>query len=54
MNDILEFISDMRELQALYNADDLRAIDFESKLFKYEKQFEQFELDAAPTEEFFQ
>lgn len=54
MNDILEFISDIKELQSLYKADDLREIDFDSKLFKYTKQFEQFEQDMALEAELFQ
>jgi hypothetical protein len=35
MQDILVFISELKELQTLYNTDDLRNYDFETKIQKY-------------------
>lgn len=43
MNDIMEFIEDLKELQQLYHTGELRNFDFESKLFKFEKQMSDFE-----------
>lgn len=43
MNDIIEFIDEIKSLQALYNEGELRNFDFESVLSKYERQFAQFE-----------
>lgn len=49
MNDILEFIDELKELQALYNNGDLRNFDFERMIQKYERQVDQYEsaMDAA-------
>ena len=44
MNDILEFIDELKELQALYHSGDLRDFDFNTKIQKYQRQVEQFEL----------
>ena len=43
MNDIFEFISELKEMQALYHEGDLRNYDFESKIQKYERMIEEFE-----------
>lgn len=43
MNDIFEFISDLEELQALYNTGELRNFDFESIKSKYNSTIERFE-----------
>jgi|TARA_A200000113_G_C8724341_1_gene309460 hypothetical protein len=43
MNDILEFISDLREMQHLYNEGELRNYDFETKISKHLKVVESFE-----------
>ena len=49
MNDILDFIDELKELKALYNSGDLRNFDFENKIQKYERQVDQYEaaMDAA-------
>jgi hypothetical protein len=45
MNDILDFISELKELETLYNTGDLRNFDFQYKIQKYERMVEQFEAD---------
>jgi len=45
MNDILEFIDELKELQTLYNSGDLRDFDFNTKIQKYERQVAQFEAE---------
>lgn len=48
MNDILEFIDDLKELHVLYKQGDIRDFDFANKIQKYERQVEEFEraMDA--------
>ena len=43
MTDILEFIDELKELQALYHSGDLRDFDFNTKIQKYEREVERFE-----------
>lgn len=43
MVDILEFIDELKELQALYHSGDLRDFDFNTKIQKYERVIEAFE-----------
>ena len=43
MNDILEFIDELKELQSLYHSGDLRDFDFNTKIQKYERQMAKFE-----------
>jgi hypothetical protein len=43
MVDILEFIDELKELQALYHSGDLRDFDISTKIQKYERQFAEFE-----------
>jgi hypothetical protein len=43
MNDILEFIDDLKELQELYAQGDLREFDFNLKIQKYEREVARFE-----------
>lgn len=38
MVDVLEFIDELKELQALYHSGDLRDFDFETKIQKFERQ----------------
>jgi hypothetical protein len=45
MNDIFEFIDDLKELQKLYVLGDMQYIDFQEKISKYENQIDQFELE---------
>ena len=45
MNDIIDFIDELKELQALYNTGDLRNFDFDRMVQKYERQAEAY--DAA-------
>ena len=45
MNDIFDFISELKELKELYNTGDLRNFDFETKIQKYERQIESFEQE---------
>jgi len=55
MNDLVEFIQDLRELQHLYATGDICYIDFQEKIAKYqdivdtfEQQFEsEFEAEHA-------
>lgn len=53
MNDILEFIDELKELQALYNTGELRNFDFATKISKYERDVSHFEQAMAP-KDFFQ
>jgi hypothetical protein len=46
MVDILEFIDELKELQALYHSGDLRDFDFNTKIQKYEREVELFEAEA--------
>lgn len=48
MNDILEFIDDLKELQTLYDNGELRNIDFVTKIKSYEDKVTAFEdaMDA--------
>lgn len=43
MIEVLEFIDELKELQALYHSGDLRDFDFSTKIQKYERQVSQFE-----------
>ena len=52
MNDILEFIDELKELKLMYMTGDLREFDFDNKIAHYERLIAQFE--AAMTEDFFQ
>ena len=45
MNDMFEMIATLKELQALYNTDELRNFDFETNIQKLERQVEEFEQD---------
>ena len=45
MNDLLEFIEDLEELQALYNTGELRNFDFESIKSKYNATIDLFEKE---------
>ena len=48
MNDILEFIEELKELHVLYKTGDLRDFDFARKIQKYEEQVRKYEeaMDA--------
>lgn len=53
MNDVLEFISELKELQALYISGELREFDFALKINDYEARFAKFEQDMfAEQQEF--
>ena len=43
MVDVLEFIEELKELQALYHSGDLRDFDISTKIQKYERQVAKFE-----------
>lgn len=43
MNDLLEIISDLKELETLYQSGELREFDFRNMISKYESQFTTFE-----------
>ena len=43
MIDTLEFIDELKELQALYHSGDLRDFDFNTKIQKYEREVSKFE-----------
>lgn len=47
MNDLLEFISDLKELETLYQSGELREFDFRSMISKYESQFTTFETQMG-------
>ena len=49
MNDILEFIDELKELQTLYHQGELRDFDFATKIQRYELMVERFE-QAMETE----
>lgn len=53
MNDILEFIDDVKELEALYQSGDLRELDFRLLIQKYESQFAEYEHDMQEQQELF-
>jgi len=53
MNDILEFIDDLKELEALYQSGDLRELDFKLAIQKYESQVAQYEHDMSAQAELF-
>ena len=48
MNDILETIDTLRELQHLYNTDELRNFDFETKIQQLERTVQEYEDECAP------
>jgi len=45
MTDVLDFIDELKELQALYHSGDLRDFDFNTKIQKYEREVERFEAE---------
>ena len=47
MNELLEFISELKELQALYISGDLREFDFALKINDYETQVAKFEKEMT-------
>lgn len=49
MQDIIEFIDELKELQTLYNTGDLRNFDFERLIQKYERQVDAYDkaMDQA-------
>lgn len=53
MNDILEFIDELKELHVLYHNGELRDFDFATKIQKYERQVEQFESAMEAQHELF-
>lgn len=44
MNDIFDFINELKELQILYNSNDIRNYDFEIRIKKLERIVEKFEI----------
>ena len=53
MNDILEFISELKELQTLYQEGELREFDFALKINHYEQQMLQFEKSMEEQHDLF-
>ena len=45
MQEVLEFIDDLRELQKLYAMGDICYIDFQEKIAKYEERADKIERD---------
>lgn len=45
MNDIVDFIDELKELKALYISNDLRNYDFDTKIKQYEAQLEEYETE---------
>lgn len=54
MNDIFEFLDELHNLKALYNEGELRNIDFEILIQKYEKIVSEFEKDLEEQFQAFQ
>ena len=50
MNDMIDFIAELKELQSLYNTGDLRNFDFDRLVQKYELQVDAY--DAAMDQAF--
>ena len=53
MVDILEFIDELKELQALYHSGDLRDFDFNTKIQKYEREVARFEEELEEQNKLF-
>ena len=57
MNDILEFIDELKELRSLYHSGDLRDFDFNTRIQKYDRLVAKYEeamdAEAAQHELFF-
>jgi len=53
MVDTLEFIDELKELQALYHSGDLRDFDFHTKIQKYEADVARFESEMQSQHELF-
>lgn len=53
MNELLEYIAELKELQHLYSTGDLREFDFETKIRKREHEFDQHESAMEKQHEFF-
>lgn len=43
MEDLIEFIDELKELQSLYNTGDLRNFDFERMIQKYERKADAYD-----------
>jgi hypothetical protein len=43
MNDMIDFIAELKELQSLYNTGDLRNFDFERMIQKYEREADAYD-----------
>lgn len=43
MNELLDYIADLKELQHLYSTGDLRDFDFETKIRQREQEFDKLE-----------
>lgn len=47
MHDIIMFISELKELQELYNSGDLRNYDFERLIQKYQEEADKYDADMS-------
>lgn len=54
MNDILDFLDELYNLKALYNEDELRNMDFDVLIKRYEKIVSDFEKDLEEQYQAFQ
>jgi hypothetical protein len=43
MDDMIDFIAELKELQSLYNTGDLRNFDFERMIQKYERKVDAYD-----------
>lgn len=43
MDDMIEFIAELKELQSLYNTGDLRNFDFDRMIQKYERKADAYD-----------
>lgn len=53
MNDILEFLEELKSLRHLYSTGDLREFDFDNLINNYESQIAQFEQAMESQEKLF-
>ena len=53
MNELLDYIADLKELQHLYSTCDLRDFDFETRIRQREQQFGKHETSMEQQHQFF-
>lgn len=53
MPELIDFLAELKELQALYNSGDLRNFDFDTRIQQYERDVARFERDMEQEYAFF-